>query len=208
MDAHVFGIELGTTNTVVACSPLGGTPAVVDIRGNSSMPSVVTFHHSGFSFGHEAVADFTKVATSQIVRTLKRIIGLPLKKFEVNPHKFDTLMYKIVPDEESICDGGAVNRQVCAISVKYRTDSGSNCVDKVFRPETVSALLLCNIRLHLIRKNNLKTSMPRAVICVPAYINTVLRKATEAAGKMAGFQVTQVVNEPSARTFANMLHEK
>ena len=208
MDAHVFRNDLGTTNTVATCSFLGGTPAVVDIGGKSSTPPAVAFHQSGFSVGHEAEADFTKVAPSQILRTVKRIIRLPLKEFEANLHKFDTLMYKIVPDEESMYDGGAANRQMSAISAKCLTDSRSNSVDKVFRPETVSAPLLCNIRMHMIRMYNLKTSMPRSVICVPAYLNMVQRKATEAAGKMSVFHVIRVVNEPTAGAFSYALHGK
>ncbi len=62
--------------------------------------------------------------------------------------------------------------------------------------------------MPLISMYNLKTTMPRVVICVPAYYNTVQRKATGAAGKMAGFHVTRVVKEPTASAFAYALHEK
>ncbi len=82
--------------------------------------------------------------------------------YEDNRDKFAMLMYKIVQDEESQLDREGVVRKMCAISVKYWSDFCKKCVDKVFRPETVS-VLLCNTRMHLIRMYNLKNSMPRVL---------------------------------------------
>ena len=89
---------------------------------------------------------------------------------------------------------------MCAVRVNYKGK------DRVYHPEILSGLLVGFIKQELSKMYNLKNKAPDVVISVPAYFNTVQRRATEASGKMAGFKVLRVLNEPTAGTFAYDLH--
>jgi len=198
----VFGIDLGTTNTVVACSESEGSPTVVDIRNSHSTSSVIAFNKDTFTVGNEVDMDPLVNPPSQIIRMVKRIMGVGKQDFDNEKSKYSMLQYEIVEDDDEDTDSHETVEPLCSVAVQYRGKK------QVFRPETISGLLLAMIKRELTNMYNMGDAAPYVVISVPAYFNTVQRRATEAAGQMAGFNVLRVVNEPTAGAFAYALHEK
>ena len=194
----VFGIDLGTTNTVVACSLPMGSTEIVDIKNSWSTPSIVAFSGESFTVGNEVDTNPDVSEPSQTIRVVKRLIGVPKNVFDDEKEKYNMLQYEVVQAEES---PSSMECSMSAVRVEYRGKK------VVFRPEFISALLLGMIRTELVSMYNLKEEKPKVVISVPAYFNIVQRRATEAAGKMAGLEVLRVVNEPTAGAFAYALHE-
>ncbi len=114
------------------------------------------------------------------------------------------LSYDVVQDYESMAAGSNTEiksavTKMCAVKVYC------NEKDRVYRPEILSRLLRASTKQKLTKMCNLKNNAPEVVISVPAYFNTVQRRATEAAGNMAGFKVLRVGNEPTAGAFAYAL---
>ena len=181
----VFGIDLGTTNTVVACSIDGSLPDVVAIRNSLSTPSVVSFRDETFQVGNQVDVDPSFNAPSQTIRMVKRIMGLPLSQFDKLNPCYSMLSYDVVQDKESLSSEIRSQTKVsttkmCAVSVKFKGKK------RVYRPELLSGLLLASIRQELSSMYNLGDQAPKVVISLPGYFNTVQGRATESAGKMAG----------------------
>jgi len=134
-------------------------------------------------------------------------MGLPLEKYDPTCSDFSMLSYNVVQDKESKAEGDTsvstvTPMKMCSVSVQYEDKL------RIFRPEVISGLLLATIKDELVSMYNLHSDAPKVVISVPAYFNTVQRRATEAAGRMAGLKVLRVVNEPTAGAYAYALHHK
>jgi len=179
----IIGIDLGTTNSVVAVMEGKEPKVIANKEGNRLTPSVVAFNDKGETL----VGD---IARRQAVTNPKRTI-YSIKRFMGRRHNEVASEEKIVPYEVM---GGPDDY------VKVRAG------DKEFTPPEVSAKVLRSLKeaaeAYLGHKVN------KAVITVPAYFNDAQRQATKDAGQIAGLEVMRIVNEPTAAALAYGLEKK
>jgi molecular chaperone DnaK len=181
--SKIIGIDLGTTNSVVAVME-GGEPVVItNPEGSRLTPSVVAFTKSG-----ERLVG--QVAKRQAVTNPENTI-FSIKRFMGRRHSEVTEEMKMVP----YAVGSAPNGDV-------RVKIG----DKDYAPPEISAMVLQ--KLKQAAEEYLGQSVSRAVITVPAYFNDAQRQATKEAGKIAGLEVMRIVNEPTAAALAYGLDKK
>ncbi|MDF3076728.1 MAG: hscA [Sphingobacteriaceae bacterium] len=173
----IVGIDLGTTNSLVAFINPEGNPQVINDTGKGVLvPSVIHLGNE-VSVGNEAKSYLTTDPTNTIF-SVKRLLGRAYKDIEY--HK-DFFSYKIIDDDlESL--------------VKIKAG------DSFYSPIDLSAMILKELKARA--EHALKTPVNRAVITVPAYFNDSQRQATRDAGKLAGLDVLRIVNEPTAASLA------
>ena len=179
------GIDLGTTNSVIAVME-GGEPVVIpNSEGSRTTPSVVAFTKSGERLVGNLARRQAAVNPENTVYSIKRFMG---RKFnEVESER------KIVPyDVKSGKDDRAV--------VKIPN------ADKEFTPEEISAMILQKLKADA--EAYLGEKVTDAVITVPAYFNDSQRQATKNAGQIAGLNVLRIINEPTAASLAYGLDKK
>lgn len=175
----IVGIDLGTTNSLVAFINPEGKPQVINDTGKGILvPSVVHFNsNGGLIIGNEA-KEFLISDPQNTIFSVKRLLGKSFKDIQNHSHLFS---YKIIDDDsESL--------------VKIKAG------DKYFTPIELSGMILRELKERA--EHALKTSVNRAVITVPAYFNDSQRQATRDAGKLAGLDVLRIVNEPTAASLA------
>ena len=174
----VIGIDLGTSNSVVALSERGRVTIIADNDGNKIHPSAVAFMKDGSVLvGVKAKSGLAQRPTQTVV-SAKRLIGRRQGSEQVREAQA-RMGYTIVPVENGV--GVAIESQV-------------------HRLETISALILRHLRD--LAESFLATTCDRAVITVPAYFDDNQRQATRAAAKMVGIEVMRIVNEPTAAAYA------
>ncbi len=175
----IVGIDLGTTNSLVAFINPEQKPQVINDAGKGVLvPSVVHFNEQGDAeVGNEAKAYLTTDPTNTIF-SVKRLLGRSYK--DVAEHS-DIFSYKIIDDDSDSL-------------VKIKAG------DKFYTPIELSAQILKELKTRA--EHSLKTPVNRAVITVPAYFNDSQRQATRDAGKLAGLDVLRIVNEPTAASLA------
>ncbi len=181
--SKIIGIDLGTTNSVVAVME-GGEPKVIpNAEGNRTTPSVVAFTKSG-----ERLVG--QVAKRQSVTNPKNTI-FSIKRFMGRKHDEVSEEMKMVPYEIERAENGDV--RVIVEGKKYS-------------PPEISAMILG--KLKQAAEDYLGEKVERAVITVPAYFNDAQRQATKDAGRIAGLNVERLVNEPTAAALAYGLDKK
>lgn len=175
----IVGIDLGTTNSLVAFINPDKNPQVINDSGKGILvPSVVHFNAQGDAeVGNEAKAYLTTDPANTIF-SVKRLLGRSYK--DVASHQ-DIFSYKIIDDDTDAL-------------VKIKVG------DKFYTPIELSAEILKELKARA--EHALKTPVNRAVITVPAYFNDSQRQATRDAGKLAGLDVLRIVNEPTAASLA------
>lgn len=175
----IVGIDLGTTNSLVAFINPEQQPQVINDAGKGVLvPSVVHFNEQGDAeVGNEAKAYLTTDPTNTIF-SVKRLLGRSYK--DVAEHS-DIFSYKVIDDDSDAL-------------VKIKAG------DKFYTPIELSAEILKELKARA--EHALKTPVNRAVITVPAYFNDSQRQATRDAGKLAGLDVLRIVNEPTAASLA------
>ena len=181
--AKIIGIDLGTTNSVVAVME-GGDPVVIaNAEGNRTTPSVVSFSKTGERLVGQVAKRQAVTNPANTVFSIKRFMG---RKFsEVNEEM------KMVPYKVAKAENGDV-----------RIDAGG----REFSPPEISAMILQ--KLKEAAEAHLGEKVTRAVITVPAYFNDSQRQATKDAGQIAGLTVERLVNEPTAAALAYGLDKK
>jgi len=175
----IVGIDLGTTNSLVAFINPDKNPQVINDTGKGVLvPSVVHFGSTGdITVGNEA-KDYLITDPQNTVFSVKRLLGRSYKDIE---NYKDFFSYKVIDDDsESL--------------VKIKVG------DKFYTPIELSGLILKELKTRA--EHALKTPVNRAVITVPAYFNDSQRQATRDAGKLAGLDVLRIVNEPTAASLA------
>jgi molecular chaperone HscA len=175
----IVGIDLGTTNSLVAfINPEGNAQVINDAGKGVLVPSVVHFSNSGeVTVGNEA-REYLTTDPQNTIFSVKRLLGRSYKDIE---NYKDFFSYKVIDDDsESL--------------VKIKVG------DKFYTPIDLSALILKELKARA--EHALKTPVNRAVITVPAYFNDSQRQATRDAGKLAGLDVLRIVNEPTAASLA------
>jgi molecular chaperone HscA len=175
----IVGIDLGTTNSLVAFINPEKNPQVINDTGKGVLvPSIVHFSPAGdITVGNEA-RDLLITDPHNTIFSVKRLLGRSYKDIE---NYKDFFSYKVIDDDsESL--------------VKIKVG------DKFYTPIELSGLILKELKARA--EHALKTPVNRAVITVPAYFNDSQRQATRDAGKLAGLDVLRIVNEPTAASLA------
>src|SRR5437588_7150357 len=182
----VIGIDLGTTNSVIAVME-GGEPVVIpNAEGSRLTPSVVAVNPKT---GERMVGQVAKRQSitnpDNTIFSIKRFIG---RKFDDPTVEQDR---KLVPYQMSAASNGDV-----------RVTLG----DKSYSPQEVSAMILQKLKTDA--EAYLGETVTQAVITVPAYFNDSQRQATKDAGKIAGMEVLRIINEATAAALAYGLDKK
>jgi molecular chaperone DnaK len=184
--AKVIGIDLGTTNSVVAVIE-GGEPVVIpNAEGNRLTPSVVAVNPKT---GERMVGQVAKrqaiTNPENTIFSIKRFMGRKFDDPDVERDK------KLVPYKVDAAPNGDL-----------RVTLG----DKTYSPQEVSAMILQKLKRDA--EAYLGESVTQAVITVPAYFNDAQRQATKDAGQIAGLEVLRIINEPTASALAYGLDKK
>lgn len=177
MANKIIGIDLGTTNSVVAIME-GGAPKVIpNEEGQNTTPSVVAFTKDGKRL--EGVLAKRQAVTNpeNTIYSIKRFIG----------HTFDEMK-----DEIKLAPYKIVKRANGDIAVSAQGHE--------YTPQEISAAILSKLKKSA--ENYLGHAVKEAVITVPAYFNDAQRQATKDAGKIAGLEVKRIINEPTAAALA------
>src|SRR5687767_7805610 len=183
--AKTVGIDLGTTNSVVAVME-GGEPVVIpNSEGGRTTPSVVAFSKDGERLVGQVARRQAITNPENTVFSIKRFMGR--KQAEVQEEE------KLVPYDVTADGSGRVQ-------VKIPN------ADKTFNPPEISAMILQKMRQTA--EDYLGSKVSQAVITVPAYFNDAQRQATKDAGKIAGLEVLRIINEPTAAALAYGLDKK
>lgn len=181
--SKIIGIDLGTTNSVVAVME-GGEPTVIPNRdGNRVTPSIVAFTEKDERLVGQTAKRQGVTNPKNTVYSIKRFMG--------RRHTEVTDEEKIVPYEVT---GGADE----LVKVKLR--------GKDYTPPELSALILQDLKETA--ENFIGSEVKQAVITVPAYFNDAQRQATKDAGRIAGLEVMRIINEPTAAALAYGLNRK
>jgi molecular chaperone DnaK len=181
--SKIIGIDLGTTNSVVAVMEGGEAKVIPNAEGNRTTPSVVAFTKSG-----ERLVG--QVAKRQAITNPKNTI-FSIKRFMGRKHDEVTEEMKMVPYTIERAENGDVRIVV---------------EGKKYSPPEISAMILG--KLKEAAEDYLGEKVTRAVITVPAYFNDSQRQATKDAGRIAGLTVERLVNEPTAAALAYGLDKK
>jgi len=181
----VVGIDLGTTNSVVAAIE-GGQPTVItNAEGFRTTPSIVAYTKKEELLVGQLAKRQSVVNAENTFFSVKRFIGC--KADEVSEESKE-LPYKVIKDDNG--------------NIKIKCSS----LNKDFSPEEVSAQIIR--KLITDAKEYLGQDVTKAVITVPAYFNDSQRQATVDAGKIAGIEVLRIINEPTAASLAYGLDKK
>jgi molecular chaperone DnaK len=181
--AKIIGIDLGTTNSVVAIMEGNEPKVIVNAEGSRLTPSVVGFAKNGERLVGQVAKRQAITNPENTVFSIKRFMG---RKFdEVNEEM------KMVPYKVTRASNGDVRIDVQG---------------KLYSPPEISAMILQ--KLKQAAEDYLGEKVDRAVITVPAYFNDSQRQATKDAGEIAGLKVERLVNEPTAAALAYGLDRK
>ena len=175
--AKVIGIDLGTTNSVVAVIE-GGEPVVIpNAEGSRLTPSVVGFTKGGERLVGQPAKRQAVINAEHTVYSIKRFMGRRHSEVE-NERKMVPFHVVQGPNDMAVVQVG----------------------DKQYTPEEISAMILRKLREDA--EAYLGEKVTRAVVTVPAYFNDAQRTATKNAGEIAGLEVLRIVNEPTAAALA------
>ncbi|MFJ9349299.1 molecular chaperone DnaK [Streptomyces sp. NPDC101237] len=181
--AKAVGIDLGTTNSVIAVWE-GGEPSVVpNSEGNRTTPSVVAFTDTGERLVGQLARRQAILNPKGTIYSAKRFIG---RHFDEISEEARAVAYDVVEG-----DGGAARFKVR---------------DKLYAPEEISAQVLRKLADDASKQ--LGERVTEAVITVPAYFNDAQRTATKDAGRIAGLEVLRIINEPTAAALAYGMDKK
>jgi len=181
--SKIIGIDLGTSNSVVAIME-GGKPTVItNAEGGRLTPSVVAVTDKGERLVGQVAKRQAITNPSNTVYSIKRFMGRKFAEVQGDA--------RMVPYHIDAADNGDVRVQI---------------QDKKYSPPEVSAMVLR--KLKEAAEAHLGETITRAVITVPAYFNDAQRQATKDAGQIAGLNVERIVNEPTAAALAYGLDKK
>jgi molecular chaperone DnaK len=182
--AKAVGIDLGTTNSVVAAAREGGKVEVIpNADGARTTPSVVAFTEEGERLVGQVAKRQAILNPQATIYSVKRFIG---RKWNEVTEEAKLVSYKVVKDASD------------AVRFDVR--------GKLYSPEEISALILRKLADDAGKA--LGERVTEAVITVPAYFNDAQRQATKDAGKIAGLEVLRIINEPTAAALAYGLDKK
>jgi molecular chaperone DnaK len=178
----IIGIDLGTTNSVVAVMEGGEPKVIANEEGGRTTPSVVAFTKSGERLAGQVAKRQAITNPDNTIYSIKRFMG---RRYNEVNDEMKMVPYKVVQQGDHV----AVEAQ------------GHD-----YTPPQISAMILQ--KLKKAAEDYLGASVTEAVITVPAYFNDAQRQATKDAGKIAGLEVKRIVNEPTAAALAYGLDKK
>src|SRR6201995_4859872 len=179
----IIGIDLGTTNSVVAVMEAGQPTVIANQEGARTTPSVVAFTKSGERLVGQVAKRQSITNPENTIFSIKRFMG---RRYDEVNEEMKMVPYKVV-----------------------RGDNGAARVDisgKKNSPPEISAMILT--KLKEAAESYLGEKVTQAVITVPAYFNDAQRQSTKDAGKIAGLEVLRIINEPTAAALAYGLDRK
>ncbi|MBA3061426.1 MAG: molecular chaperone DnaK [Atribacteria sp.] len=175
----IIGIDLGTTNSVVAVIE-GGKPVIIEnAEGGRTTPSMIAFTKKGERLVGLLAKRQAVTNPENTIFSVKRLIGRRYNDEQVKKAK-KILPFKIIPGEH--------------------TDIKMEIQGKAYSPQEISAMVLQKLKKDA--EDHIGEKISDAVITVPAYFNDNQREATKSAGKIAGLNVLRIINEPTAAAFA------
>jgi molecular chaperone DnaK len=179
----IIGIDLGTTNSVVAVME-GGQPTVIpNQEGSRTTPSVVAFTKGGERLVGQVAKRQSITNPENTIFSIKRFMG---RRFEEVSEEMKMVPYKVVRGDNG--------------------DARVEIMGKKYSPPEISAMILT--KLKEAAEAYLGEKVSDAVITVPAYFNDAQRQATKDAGRIAGLEVKRIINEPTAAALAYGLDKK
>src|SRR6184192_2631539 len=179
------GIDLGTTNSVIAVMEAGEPVVIPNSEGSRTTPSVVAFTKSGERLVGTLARRQAAVNPENTVYSIKRFMG---RKFAEVDSERKIVPYQVKPGKD--------DRAVVFVPN----------ANKEFTPEEISAMILQKLKADA--EAYLGEKLTDAVITVPAYFNDSQRQATKNAGQIAGLNVLRIINEPTAASLAYGLDKK
>jgi molecular chaperone DnaK len=182
--AKAVGIDLGTTNSVVAATMEGGQAEVIpNAEGQRTTPSVVAFTEDGQRLVGQVAKRQMILNPENTIYSIKRFIG---RKWQEVEEEAKMVSYKVVKGPND------------AVRIDIR--------GKLYSPEEISAIILRKLAED--GAKGLGEKVNEAVITVPAYFNDAQRQATKDAGRIAGLDVLRIINEPTAAALAYGIDKK
>ncbi len=179
----IIGIDLGTTNSVVAVMEGGEAKVIPNKEGNRTTPSVVAWNKNGDRLVGLLAKRQAVTNPTETVYSIKRFMG----------RRFDEVASEMREVPYTVTKGSSGE-------VRVKTGHGE------FTPPEISAQVLRALKETA--EEHLGETVTEAVITVPAYFNDSQRQATKDAGKIAGLEVRRIINEPTAAAFAYGLEKK
>jgi len=183
--SKIIGIDLGTTNSVVAVMEGGDATVITTAEGSRLCPSVVAFNKNGERLVGQTAKRQTVINPENTVYSVKRFIG---KHYEEAEPARKLVSYSIIK-------GPAGDARI------KLPQTG-----REYSPQEISAMVLAKLKADA--ESYLGEKVEKAVITVPAYFNDSQRQATKDAGKIAGLEVLRIINEPTAAALAYGLDKK
>lgn len=181
----IIGIDLGTTNSVVAVMEAGEPKVIVNEEGSRITPSVVAFTKDKEILVGQVAKRQAVTNPENTIFSIKRFMG---RVHDEVSEEMQMVPYKVQKDEQG------------------RAVVWSGNMDKTYTPPAVSAMILQKLKRSA--EAYLGEPVTEAVITVPAYFNDAQRQATKDAGKIAGLDVKRIINEPTASSLAYGLDKK
>lgn len=179
--ARIVGIDLGTTNSLIAYMDKGAPRVIAGRNERNMVPSVVAMTDNGLIVGDPAKEHLTR-NPERTVYSVKRFMGKNLADVQSEIAYFPYTLTE---------QGGVIRFKLG---------------EKTYSPPQISAMILKELKLRA--ETQLGESITKAVITVPAYFNDSQRQATKDAGMIAGLEVLRIINEPTAASLAYGLQEK
>jgi molecular chaperone DnaK len=183
MATKIIGIDLGTTNSVVAIMEGGEPKVIINEEGSRLTPSVVAFTKEGEVLVGQVAKRQAIINPENTIYSIKRFMG---RRWDEIQDELKRVPYKVVRGPND------------TVRVVVR--------DKEYTPQQISAFILQ--KLKKAAENYLGEAVSEAVITVPAYFNDSQRQATKEAGEIAGLNVRRIINEPTASALAYGLDKK
>src|SRR5690242_2319281 len=181
--SKIIGIDLGTTNSVVAVMEAGQPAVIPNQEGGRTTPSVVGFTKSGERLAGQVAKRQAVTNPENTIYSIKRFMG---RRFNEVTEEMKLVPYKVVAGENG--------------------DARIEIQGKKYTPPEISAMILN--KLKEAAEAYLGEKVTKAVITVPAYFNDSQRQATKDAGQIAGLEVMRIINEPTAAALAYGLDKK
>ncbi|MFJ1995605.1 Hsp70 family protein, partial [Streptomyces asiaticus] len=181
--AKAVGIDLGTTNSVIAAWEGGEASVVPNSEGSRTTPSVVAFTDTGERLVGQLARRQAILNPKGTIYSAKRFIG---RHYDEVSDEARAVAYDVVPDESGLA--------------RFKVG------EKLYSPEEISAQVLRKLADDAGKQ--LGERVTEAVITVPAYFNDAQRSATKDAGEIAGLKVLRIINEPTAAALAYGLDKK
>ncbi|MHC5022348.1 MAG: Hsp70 family protein, partial [Planctomycetota bacterium] len=181
--SKIIGIDLGTTNSVVAVMEAGQPKVLINASGNRTTPSVVAFTDKGERLVGQPARHQQVTNPANTVFSIKRFMGRRHNEVESEEK---LVPYEIVGGPDDL------------VKVKVR--------GKDYTPQEISAMILQELKKTA--EDYLGETVEKAVITTPAYFNDAQRQATKEAGEVAGLEVERIINEPTAAALAYGLEKQ